>query len=59
MLYVYLSIFSWVSDGLKISLFSFFLYISFPFTNVMSGSFKKLVFERYSCALCVSRKYSY
>ena len=54
MLCVYLSIFVWVSDGLKISLSSLFLYLSFQFTNVMSGSFKKLVFERYSCALCGS-----
>ena len=59
MLCVYLSIFVWVSDGLKISLSSLFLYLSIQFTNVMSGSFKKLVFERYSCALCGSRKYSY
>ena len=58
MLYVYLSIFAWISDGLKISLFSFFLHLSFPFTNVMSGSCKKLVFERHSCTLCGSRKYS-
>ena len=59
MLYVYLSIFAWVSDGLKISLFSFFRNLSFPFTNVMSGSCEKVVFERYSCALCGSRKYSF